>query len=328
MITLTLGSFTFARGEVPESIAFGSSQQLHVHTLVGGGRVIDAMGMVPVRLAWSGWFVGPQALDRARALKQLAEAGAPLPLLWGEFAYTVVISAFSAEFRAGPNLPYSITLEVVSDLAAAAPGDAPPGLAQMMTQDLANVSAHAATIGDDGLIAAVAMVSLGVNNTVGPGGSAPLTPAVVRPLLPVIAQAQSVAAALNSTASVRIAALVPLAIPAVMPAGPGALGQFGSSLAQAATATNQSGLLNATSQALSRIATNLTAVAGVGGNGGTTLTTGSTDLYHLAAAAYGDARGWTRIAQANQLTDPAIAGITQLVIPAANGVAATGVLNA
>jgi hypothetical protein len=311
MTTLRLGDFTFARGEVPESIGFGASQQLHVHTLVGGARVIDALGAVPQRQEWSGWFVGPQALARARYLKQLTEAGQPLPLSYGEFAYIVVIAAFSAEFRAGPNLPYSITLEVVSDLGAAGAGAGMPGLTQVIAQDLAGAAANAAAIGDSGLIAAVGAVA----GAVAAGSDA----------TPASAAAQARAAGLNGAASAQIAALGALASPdgGGNPVGPEALSQFGAGLAAAAGAVQQSCRLNATIQGLGRMTTNLQ----LGGGGGLTLTTGSTDLYHLAAAAYGDARGWTRIAQANRLTDPAISGITQLVIPPADAVPATGVLN-
>jgi hypothetical protein len=238
-----------------------------------------------------------------------------------------VIAEFSVEFRAGPHLPYAITLEVLSDLAGGQGGAAAPGLAEMVTQDLAGITSNGTAIGDSGLVAAIVAVGLTVNRAVGAAGPAPLTPAALRPLLPPIAQAQATAAALDSTAAAQIAALPMLATPGATPAGPGALADFGLSLASAAAAANRSARLQATSQALNRLATNLTTAAGAAGNGGSTTTTGSTDLYHLAAAAYGDARGWTRIAQVNQLTDPAISGITRLLIPAADSSAATGVLN-
>lgn len=323
MITLKLGEFTFARGEIPESIGFGASQQLHVHTLVGGARVIDAMGAAPLRPEWSGWLSGPQALERARFLKKLAEAGQPLALRFGEFAYTVVIAEFFAEFRAGPNLPYSITLEVVRDHGAAGSGAALPGLVQMVAEDLASATGNAAAIGDRGLIAAIAAVSTAVTAR----GGAELTPAAIRPLLRPIAAAQAQAVQLNLAASTQIQALGPLSVRRAA-TGPDPLSQFGVGLAAAADGASRSRRLNATIHALGRMTGNLVAASGTAGAGGATLTTGTDDLYHLAAAAYGDARSWTRIAQANQLTDPMISGISQLVIPPADAVPATGVLNA
>ena len=158
-------------------------------------------------------------------------------------------------------------------------------------------------------------------------GGAAQSPAAIRPLLPLIAAAQSQAAQLNVAASTQLTALGPLSAPGLA-AGPDLLSAFSAGLGRAAGAANQSRLLSATTQALGRLADNLNAATGTAGGSGVVLTTGTGDLYHLAAAAYGDARGWTRIAQANQLTDPMISGVTQLVIPPANAVPATGVLNA
>jgi hypothetical protein len=324
MTSLRLGNFTFARGEVPEGIGFGSSQQLHVHTLAGGARVIDAMGAVPLKQEWSGWFIGPQALSRARILKRMTEVGQPLALRYGEFAYTVVIASFSAEFRAGPNLPYSIVLEVVRDHGAAGPHAGGSGLAQLLAQDLAGAAANCAAIGDSGLIAAVSAVGAVVTAS----GGTELTAGEIQALLPVIAVVQAQVAALNVVASAQISGLGVLSSAGSSgdPVGPEALSQFGAGLVAAAVATQRSFRLGATTQLLGRVTGNLAAAGGNAG-GGTTLTTGSTDLYHVAAAAYGDARDWARIAQTNRLTDPFLSGISQLTIPPA-AVSAMGVLDA
>ncbi len=323
MITLKLGDFTFGRGEVPESIGFGASQELHIHTLVGGARVIDAMGAAPLRPEWSGWLSGQQALARARHLQKLAEAGQPLALSFGEFAYTVVIALFSADFCAGPNLPYSITLEIVRDAGATGARAARAGLVAVAVQDIADAVTNAAGVGDDSLIAVVGTVGAAVAN----GSGAGLTPAAIRPILPLIAAAQAQATKLDVMASRQITALGPLSVSGTV-TGPDPLRQFVAGLAAATNAVKRSFLLNATLQDLGRLTSNLAAAGGAAGAGGANLTTGASDLYHVAAAAYGDARGWTRIAQANRQTDPTITGITQLVIPPADGLPATGVLNA
>lgn len=323
MTTLRLGDFIFGRGEVPESISFGAAQQLHVHTLVGGGRVIDAMGAVPQRQEWSGWFTGPQALARARFLKRLTEAGEPLPLRYGEFAYTVVIANFSAEFRAGANLPYAIALEVVSDHGAATASVSRPGLTQVITQDLIGAAAYAQDAGDGGLIAAVAEVAVAAT-----ASETAATPAAMPSLLPPIAIAQARARQQDIVASEQISAVGALAASDIGsdPVNPETVSRFSGSLVAAAAAAQRSCQLHATIQLLGRAAVNLAAAGGHSDGGGPVLTTGSTDLYHLAAAAYGDARGWTQIARANHLTDPAIVGINRLVIPP-NAGKATGVLN-
>lgn len=46
------------------------------------------------------------------------------------------------------------------------------------------------------------------------------------------------------------------------------------------------------------------------------VTVNNTTLFHVAALYMGDATLWTRIAAANGLDDPIIAGTVQLVVPA------------
>ena len=43
-LILQLGDFQFQQQEIPESIPFGGEQALAVHRLVGGVKVVDAMG--------------------------------------------------------------------------------------------------------------------------------------------------------------------------------------------------------------------------------------------------------------------------------------------
>ena len=56
--TVTLGGFAFQDFEVPERIPAGGEQMLAIHKLVGGRRVIDAMGRDDAALEWSGYFLG------------------------------------------------------------------------------------------------------------------------------------------------------------------------------------------------------------------------------------------------------------------------------
>ena len=50
------------------------------------------------------------------------------------------------------------------------------------------------------------------------------------------------------------------------------------------------------------------------------------DLFHLALTHLGDATQWNRLAQANNLLDPLITGITTITIPSLNPQATGGVL--
>jgi hypothetical protein len=113
---VTLGSFSFQKFEVPSAMPFGGDQALTTHKLIGGGRVVDAMGRDDIRLSWSGTFLSPDADRRARALDALRVAGAPLMLVWNTHRYQVVIQNFSPIYRRASEVPYKLTCEVIQDL--------------------------------------------------------------------------------------------------------------------------------------------------------------------------------------------------------------------
>ena len=57
-----------------------------------------------------------------------------------------------------------------------------------------------------------------------------------------------------------------------------------------------------------------------------TLTVAGGNLFHIAAEHLGDATQWIRIAQANQLPDPVLAGLITLVIPTPDATAGGGIV--
>ncbi|HVJ54871.1 MAG TPA: hypothetical protein VM689_20595 [Aliidongia sp.] len=113
--TVTLGGFAFQNFEVPNELPFGGAQAITTHKLIGGGRVIDAMGRDDARLAWSGTFLSPDADLRARSLDALRVAGAPLALVWNAHRYLVVIQSFSPVYRRASEVPYRIACEIIQD---------------------------------------------------------------------------------------------------------------------------------------------------------------------------------------------------------------------
>jgi len=133
--TVTLGPVRFRDFEIPERINFGGMQSLAIHRLAGGARVIDALGRDDADIFFAGIFSGPDATARARALDELRSLGAELPLGWGEFAYTVVIRFFQAEYRAANWVPFRIACAVLRDDAAAVP-EAAAGLAASVRGDV------------------------------------------------------------------------------------------------------------------------------------------------------------------------------------------------
>ena len=132
--SLTLGPVAFAGFELPSSITVGGRQRLAIHRLPGGIRIIDALGADPTDINFSVIFTRPYAADlarleadapedqddadRARLLDALRVAGAPLPLAWDAFIYTVIVESFEADYRSPWWIPYRLSCTVLRDEAA------------------------------------------------------------------------------------------------------------------------------------------------------------------------------------------------------------------
>ena len=112
---LLLGGVSFRDFEVPESIAWGGAQQVTVHKLPGGLRVIDSMGRDDRNSDWSGIFLSADASSRAMQIDQLRIAGDPVSLSWGDFTFDVVITSFNCDYRRDRWIPYQISCTVLQD---------------------------------------------------------------------------------------------------------------------------------------------------------------------------------------------------------------------
>jgi hypothetical protein len=140
MAVLTLGGVAFGGFEVPGNMVFGGAQQLAVHRLIGGQRVIDAMGRDDAAVRWCGVFSGGNAGGRARMLDAMRAAGSQLNLAWDAFSYAVIIERLSLDFRNPWWIPYEISCTVVLDLAQNVPAYV-TDLADGVLDDLTSASA-------------------------------------------------------------------------------------------------------------------------------------------------------------------------------------------
>lgn len=145
------GIFNFSRYEVPEKIGFGGEQKLAVHELVGGVRVVDAMGRSDAPLEWSGLFQGETALERARYLDGLRAAGGALRLSWSEFDYQVVIQSFTADYQRRYQIPYRIACVVVENKSSPITTIASAGIDGFIRDDMSLANGLADGIGDGAL---------------------------------------------------------------------------------------------------------------------------------------------------------------------------------
>jgi hypothetical protein len=109
-----LGTFLFADFEIPENIKgmLSGKQMLAVKKLIGGQRVIDAMGPDPADIAWSGRFQGGDLVSRASLLSEMRDAGAPLDLVCDVVVLTVVIAEFNVSYERPYQGTYDIRLVV------------------------------------------------------------------------------------------------------------------------------------------------------------------------------------------------------------------------
>lgn len=315
---VVLGDFVFQSYEVPEKIPFGGDQKLAVHQLVGGARVVDSMGREDMPLTWSGLFMGQGALDRARYLDFLRQQGSALILTWSEFSYTVVIQSFHADFERFYKLPYTITCLVVQDNASPITTLYPLDFNDAINGDMGLVSGYSSTVGDGVLSGLVGTLNTAIGAVSSFAGAAQSTiSSVLQPLAAVQAQVSILTTSVNNTL-INVST-----VGGVLPGG--------SALASALNLTNQitsmqqMPVLRNLTGVLGRMGANLNLVNGSPNASSMTLAGGN--LMTIAAKVYGDATQWTRIAQANNMSDPVFAGVATLNIPPMPSQSAGGVLN-
>ena len=86
-----------------------------VHRLVGGGRVVDAMGADDADVEWGGILTGPDAPERLRVLEALRRGGEAVGLAWSGYRYTVVVRTLRAWVMGPCWVPYRITCAVLAE---------------------------------------------------------------------------------------------------------------------------------------------------------------------------------------------------------------------
>lgn len=305
-ITLTLGQFVFSDFEIPESIPFGGEQRLTVKKLVGGARVIDALGDDPVPLVWGGIFLGADALNRAMALKSMKESGQVFPLSWDQFSYKVIIQSFLPDYRKAYYIPYRIACEVVSDNTkyVATP---PPNVTDVINADTNTATTICNNVGNSTLSTAMSTLSSAIAAV---SDFAKATQAQINAVLQPLAAVQAQVSILIASTEKTLQNVT--TVGGLLPNNPisqvvAKLGNYASASMNQPQLVQLSGVLGRIGVNIGQINSSVRTVTVTGGN-----------LYDIASKQYGDATGWTAIAQANPTLngDPQLSGITTLVIPA------------
>jgi hypothetical protein len=301
---VTLDDFEFANFEIPEKIRFGGQQILAVHRLVGGKKVIDAMGRSDEPLVWSGIFTGSTADDRARYLDGLRIAGKTHKVTWGEHSFDAVIQDFVAEYERFYHIPYTIKLEVISDLTSPITGVADQGMDEVITQDVADADDLTVQINDDPLTGLMGTFDSAISSV---SSIAKATTAELNSVLSPLADVrQRIDVLLGSVGGVVRSVTT---IGGVLPNNPIAQ-QAQNLLNQASNMTQYPALLDLKG-ITGRIQMNLT--NGLVPDG--ILTKAGGNLFDMASSQLGDASKWDVLAKANGLLDPMLKGINDVKVP-------------
>jgi hypothetical protein len=304
--SLILDSFQFTGREIPAQIAVGGVQQLVVHELVGGIRVVDAMGRLDHALEWSGWFMGANSEARVAALEAYRVAGLPLSLTWAQYSYQVIVREFAPIFRRIYEYTYRIVCEIVADLTTAATADTSPDIDSAVNDDLDDANDLATTVADPRLLGLMATLSTAVGAVATFAGVPPSVVAgVLQPLSAAVARGAILTAAGNTS-------IVDAPGFAGVVAGSANPGAGGVALTAQLGTVQQLVALYQLQAALGRISANLSSVNA----SENTVTTAGGNLFQVAQQQYGDPTAWTGIAKANDLTDPFVQGTAELAIPA------------
>lgn len=156
---LTLGPVVFREFELPECVTFGGRQRISLHHLGDGDRVVSVLGSEDADIRFSGIFSGSNATTRAIILDELRCSGRVMELIWGEFAYSVIIRSFRAEYRNATWIPYEIVC-IVDRNAINGLADASLTLIESALADLRSASDYSSPYGYDLTTPMVAVAGL------------------------------------------------------------------------------------------------------------------------------------------------------------------------
>ncbi len=144
--SVVLGDIALQDFEVPEKIEFGGAQRVIVHELIGGGRVVDALGGQPQEVSFSGFLSGATAVARAQALEIICTAGEIISLSWQNFYYRVIVADFFIDYEKSWWMPFTIRCAVVQDSVSPPQGSTVP-ISNLIAGDLAAAAMLASSAG-------------------------------------------------------------------------------------------------------------------------------------------------------------------------------------
>jgi hypothetical protein len=262
------------------------------------------MGRSDMPLEWSGWFMGENALSRARYLDAQRIAGTSVPLVWSELFYDVVIDRFEADFQREWMIPYRIVCVVVKDHSQPQTSLAGPSINDLINTDLSSANILTGQIGNSTLTGLMGTVNSAISAV---SSFASATASTINGVLQPINAVQQQVSTLIASAANTMTNVTTLG--GILPNNP--ISQSVANIASQVTAYQQSPLLYNLQSVMGRMSTNLGSVTGAAQQ----VTVAGGNLFQIAAKVYGNAEAWTGIAKANGVSDPVVQGVQTLNIP-------------
>jgi hypothetical protein len=325
-------AFEFFGAEVPDKINFGGTQMLSTQKMVGGWRIVDAMGGDDAAISWSGIFFGDKALARAQFLDQVRRSGAVCQLTWETFQYAVIVSEFKADFNKRFWIQYSMSCTVVQDELAsvqvalvASPGDAlqsDSARASQLSNQIGSPAITPATQSACNALTSVTSAAQPIANGLVSLGGTQSGPQIGQISTLSVSAASAIQAANNPLATLQNCVKNAIGANEQTVAGLPTLGYINPTLPMAGQVNALVAQCNAAAQlpmlyelkaVAVRMQSNLALVADPAGNN--QFVAGGGNLYQLAAQTYGDATRWSDIAQASGINDPMMVGFNTVTVP-------------
>lgn len=196
-----LGAFKFRDMEIPASINGGGEQSLIVKKLVGGSRVIDAMGPDDDDISWGGLIQGSDSIDRAMQLDGMRIAGQPVLFTYFNLRYYVLVKSFKFNIERYYQITYSLTLTVLKDFNQPAGLLSLLGISDAIINDFTIANTIAGLINDPTLNAAMGTLNTAISS-VSSFSNAPV--ATVNSVLGPLSTAQSTVSSLIAATRARL----------------------------------------------------------------------------------------------------------------------------
>ena len=282
---ITIGGFELVGFEAPRKLNVGGQQKLAVHDFPGGTRTVQSLGAFPPEeVSWEGIFLGANAWERAYALDRLRVSGSVVSLLFGAWGYTGKIKHLEINVHHQWMCQYELFFIPETDLSVN-PQATPNTATMSVNSSMATLSSNVPTT-EFGDTLPMSVVS------------------------PVSSLMSSVSLAMNNAGGV-VSNFTSAAVSQIQSLAGSALAGVEGILSSSASSQSLQASALLVGSHVSNIA-NQVNVTPVVQN---TVVQNNPNLMQLAAQYYGDSSQWTKIASANNLTDPMPTGTFTLGIP-------------